>query len=284
VSDSLPVSGSVFSFRTAPLSEFARQSTDRFAALKVLDANESYVVVAVLDSVWRTAPSLSDVRPSHILREHRFFHTGRLAVFGINAEWWTALDLQEMTPLGVMAVTADELQLASNIFSHAPGSTFSTLQAANHAAEGEWRWTNDREVLVEEHQKVQAQQVAKRAAQEERYRNRLSRLTWEQMLDETPFERWTSSPPFPPADFTTEAREVVRNACRALRSLGGKPRKADARKILRDCVEWFNAADERAGGVIETEEREDICAVLEEMAHVAKQKTLVNEIDNWRTW
>ncbi len=36
--------------------------------------------------------------------------------------------------------------------------------------------------------------------------------------------------------------------------------------------------------VIETEEREDICAILEEMAHVARQKVLVDEIDECREW
>ena len=49
-------------------------------------------------------------------------------------------------------------------------------------------------------------------------------------------------------------------------------------------MEWFNRADEQAGGVIETEEREDICAVLEEMAYVARQKSLVDEIGEWRAW
>jgi len=56
------------------------------------------------------------------------------------------------------------------------------------------------------------------------------------------------------------------------------------RKLLRECVEWFNKADEQAGGVIETEEREDICVVLEEMAYAARQESLVDEINNWRTW
>ncbi|HCK85262.1 MAG TPA: hypothetical protein DHW63_12320 [Hyphomonadaceae bacterium] len=284
MSNPLPASGNVYSFRTAPLSEFAPQATNRFAAFKVLGSNASHVVVAVLDAIWRTPPSPDDVCTLRILREHRFFHTGRPAVFEVNADWWTLHELNEMRLLGPMALTAEELQFASNIFSFEPGSTFSTLHAANHAAEGEWRWANDRESLVEEHQRVQALQAAKRAAQEERYRNRLRSLTWEQLLEETPFERWSSSPPFPSADFTKGAREVVHNACRALQALGSKPRKADVRNVLRKCVQWFNAADEQAGGAIETEEREDICAVLEEMAHVAKQKSLVDEVDNWRTW
>ena len=77
---------------------------------------------------------------------------------------------------------------------------------------------------------------------------------------------------------------MIRSACDALEKLGPKPRRADVRAILRKTVIWFNEADAAAGGVIETEEREDICAVLEEMAHVARQKVLVEEIDEWREW
>ena len=284
MSDPLPAAGSVYSFRNAPFSEFAPQITGRYAAFKVLGSNGVYVVIAVLNSIWRKPPSLDDVRACDILREHRFSHTGRLAVFGINAEWWASSELDEMTLLGAMPPSADELQLASNIFNRVPGSSFSTTNTANYAAEGEWRWANDREALVTEQERVSAQQASRRAAQEERHKNRLRGLTWDQLLKETPFERWSPSPPFPPEEFTREAREVVHDTCRALRALGSKPRKPDVRKLLRECVEWFNKADEQACGVIETEEREDICAVLEEMAYVARQTSLVDEIDNWRAW
>lgn len=56
------------------------------------------------------------------------------------------------------------------------------------------------------------------------------------------------------------------------------------RAVLKRCVEWFNEADEEFDGVIETEEREDIFGVLEEIAYVARQKSLVEEIDHWRNW
>jgi hypothetical protein len=190
-----------------------------------------------------------------------------------------------MTLLGEMPLTANELQLASDIFNRVPGSSFSPINLANHQAEGEWRWAHDREALVAEHQQVRAQQEAKRVAQEERHKSRLRGLTWDQLLAETPFERWsTSSPPFPSEEFTQRARSTIHDTCQALRALGSKPRKSDVRKLLRQCVEWFNKADKQAGGVIETEEREDICAVIEEMAYVARQKSLVDEIGNWRTW
>jgi hypothetical protein len=77
---------------------------------------------------------------------------------------------------------------------------------------------------------------------------------------------------------------MIHYAREQVRALGPKPKKAQVRAILKCCVEWFNEADERFGGVIETEEREDICAVLEEIAFVARQKSLVNEIDEWREW
>ena len=43
-------------------------------------------------------------------------------------------------------------------------------------------------------------------------------------------------------------------------------------RFLESCVEWFNAKDLEFGNVIETEEREDICAVLEELAFVWRAK------------
>ncbi len=56
------------------------------------------------------------------------------------------------------------------------------------------------------------------------------------------------------------------------------------RALLKDCVEWFNMKDAEYGDVIETEEREDICLVLEELACVARHPTLSREIDRWRNW
>ncbi|PKP80683.1 MAG: hypothetical protein CVT79_13760 [Alphaproteobacteria bacterium HGW-Alphaproteobacteria-18] len=218
------------------------------------------------------------------MRLTRFAHQGRPAVWGVNVEWWTLSDLLEMIPLGATRLEEEEVQFAVNTLDLLPGSSFSTMRAVNHAVEGEWRWANDREALIAEQKQVEAKAAAKRAAQEERYKTRLKGLTWEQLLAETPFERWVSSPPFPDAEFTQKARVVIHDTCIVLRELGQRPRKSDVRKVLKGCVEWFNNADELAGGVIETEEREDIYGVLEEIAHVARQKSLVDEIDAWRTW
>jgi hypothetical protein len=277
--------GQVYSFRTLPYTEFSIPATDRFAAIKIVGINDNYVGVAVLTGIWPNPPTFTEVRDSSIINEHRFAHTGRPAVFGVIREWWKpASELDELRYVGTMPVSRAERTFFDAIVDHAPGSWTSTLLAANHAAEGEWRWSNDREALVLEVEKRNAKNEAERVAKEERYRSRLSKLTWEQLQAETPFERWTPSPPFPPEEFTNAARAMIRSACDALKELGPKPRRADVRAVLKKTVIWFNEADEQAGGVIETEEREDICAVLEEMAHVARQKALVEEIDEWREW
>jgi len=282
--DGSPVAGNVYSFRTSPLSEFAPPETGRYAAFKVLGVNERYVAIAVLEGIWSTPPSLRAANEAAVLHQHRFAHTGRMAAFGVNADWWTPSDLDSVSLLGSGRLSPEEKAIGAKIIGFGIGCSYSALRYVNHAAEGEWRWEHDRDAFMVESEKCKAKAAAERAAKEERYRTRLKNLTWEKLLAETPFERWMPSPPFPPAEFTEAARETINNAYRELRELGPKPPKAKVRSILRRCVAWFNEADKAAGEVIETEEREDICGVLEEMALVAKQKSLVDEIDNWREW
>ena len=277
--------GQVYSFKTRPYSQFSPVHTNRFAAIKLLGVDDKHVVVAVLNGVWPYEPTMKEIRAASTINEHRFAHTGRPAVFGVNRDWWKPdSDLDEFRFVGMQPVSRKDRSFVDAVTGYAPGSRFSTLHAANHAAEGEWRWMNDRDAFVMEVEKQNAKNEAERAAKDERYRTRLSKLTWEQLQSETPFERWSPSPPFPSEEFTNAARAVIRSACDALKELGARPRRPDVRAVLKKTVIWFNEADEKAGGVIETEEREDICTVLEEMAYVARQKALVEEIDEWREW
>ncbi|MDF0580797.1 hypothetical protein [Bradyrhizobium yuanmingense] len=279
-----PVAGEIYSFRTLPLSEFAPPETGRYAAFKVLGVNERYVAIAVLGGIWSAPPSLRVANEAPVLHEHRFAHTGRMATFGVNTDRWAPSDLDSVALLGRGTLSAEEEAISATIIGFRIGSSYSTLRYANHAAEGEWRWEHDRDALIAESEKSKAKVAVECAAKEERYRTRIKNLTWEKLLAETPLDRWGRSPPFPPVEFTEAARETICNAYRELRELGTSPPKARVRSILRRCVEWFNEADKAAGGVIETKEREDICTVLEEMAFVAKQKSLVDKIDTWREW
>lgn len=277
--------GQVYSFQTRPYTEFSPPTTGRFAAIKILGTNDDYIAYAVLDGIWSTPPTFAEVRKTSILNEHRIAHTGRPTVYGVPRAFWKPLsDLDDFKFVGAQRLSRSERAFFSADVGRPPVSHISTSYYANVAAEGEWRWSNDREDFAIEVGREKAKDEAARAAKEERYRARLKHLTWDQLLSETPFERWSVSPPYPSEEFTNAARELIHGACSALKKLGPKPRRGDVRVILKNAVIWFNEADERAGGVIETEEREDICAVLEEMAFVARQKVLVDEIGEWREW
>lgn len=277
--------GQVYSFKTQPYSEFAPRETGRFAAFKVLGVNEQVVVIEILDGIWSNAPTLKEARKAAALRENRLSHSGRISNFGVLHEWWQLEnDLNQVAFLGLVNLSMAEKERARATLQHEVGSRTAGLRFANYAAEGEFRWQHDREAFEAEAVLARAKAESQRVAKEERYRNRLSMLTWEQLKGEVHFGNWSPSPPFPPADFTEAARKVIFETCVSLEMLGPKPRKAAVRAILKKTVEWFNHADEDAGHVIETDEREDICAVLEEIAFVARQKALVDEIDEWRNW
>jgi hypothetical protein len=279
-----PTPGNVYSFRTSPFWEFAPTWTGRFAAFKLLGASDQQVVIAVLDGIWDQPPSLREADHASIICQDRFAHDGRRAVFGVIREWWDLSALVEARLLGRVRLNRDELEVAARVMSFAVGTTNATLHAADYVAEGEWRWAHDRVQFEAEAEQNAAKREEARAKAERRYRDRLKGLTWEQLLSETPLARWSTSPPYPSEEFTEAARKTIRNACKDLQDLGPKPKRAWVRKVLRETVEWFNVADKADGGPIETEEREDICAALEEMAFVAGQRALVEEIDEWREW
>lgn len=284
VGGGLPSVGDVYAFETAPYSEFAAPDTNRYAAFKIIGANDRHLAIAVLDGIWDRLPRPTEVSSAGVLRQHRFAHTGRVAAFGIQTAWWKPVELKAIMLIIRLRLTDEEARMGADIISFAAGTSHASLNAASYTAEGEWRWANDRKALNAEYEKKTTKDAAILAAKQERYRTRLSRLTWDQLLSEIPFERWSPSPPFPPVDFTEGARHAIHTACRELSALGPKPKRAQVRAVLKRCVEWLNKADAEAGGVIETEEREDIFVVFEEMAYVAKQKALIEEIDTWREW
>ncbi|WP_258311969.1 hypothetical protein ACQ9ZG_11580 [Streptomyces araujoniae] len=275
--------GAIFAFRTSPLHPDSPPGTGRFGALAVVGRAPEVIVVAVFDGVWDRLPTSAEVREHRVLRRRRFAHTGRPAVFACGVEDTTGLS--DLTALGTAPLTAEQTKLAAPYLSpRSVGTSFSTLALADADVEGEWRWAHDREALLREQEAVEERRRLAAEAEKERYAARLAALTWEQLLAETPFERWTPSPPFPPAAFRRAAARRVHQACRELRDLGPKPRKPAVRKVLKSLVLWFNTADQAAGWVIETEERECICFVLEELAHVAGHPSLVMEVDDWREW
>lgn len=276
--------GTVFGFRTQPIFADSPPETGRYGAFVVLAHNAEMIALGVLDGVWTSMPTLEQVRDRELLRRNRFFFRGDVAAFSCARDDVPAL--AELSALGRLPLSAAQERIAAKYLDEENriGTSFGSAVGVNSDVEGEWRWAHDREALQHEYELTEQRREQERAAAQERYETRLKGLTWQQLLSEHPFERWVPSPPFPPAEFRDAATARVHDTYRALQSLGAKPRKPAARKILKDLVLWFNHADDEAGGVIETEEREDIFLVLEEIAHVARHPALLQEADSWRDW
>lgn len=278
-----PAAGTVYGFATRSGYSW-RPPTGRFGALKVLGtiradhmAFGGDVAFATLDGVFDHLPSLEEVAALPVLALHRFGNFGgQPAVFATVPSW---LADPELVELGVAPVTDGEAEILDSGIR----SATSPLSARLHV-EGEWRWANDREALEADAQRKREEDAEQRRVEQERFETRLKGLTWEQLLSEEPFARWDPSPPFPSAAFTAAATARVHDAMRELAALGPKPTKKAARAVLKHLVTWLNEADEAAGHPIETEEREDVILVLGEMAFVARQPTLMDEVDAWRAW
>ena len=156
VDDGSPREGNIYAFRTHPLSEFAAPETNRYAAFKVLGVNEKMVAIAVLEGIWTSPPTL-DAIGSTILHEYRFAHTGQIASFGVNADRWKPSELTDVSLLGSKKLSLEDRTLWERIIGFNVGCRYSTFLAANHAAEGEWRWEHDREALLAESGKGQSE-------------------------------------------------------------------------------------------------------------------------------
>jgi hypothetical protein len=268
--------GDIYSFHTSPTTEFSPPNTGRYAVLKILGLTDDLVCFVVLDGIFDCHPELNQTRRLRLLRQTRGSFRGDPAFLCVSRSWDNELD--DFRFVGNVGVTTADLALMAG--SH----TYGTWLTASHDAEGEWRWKHDRAAYKAEVEKEHEALLARLTAEEARHKKRLKSLTWDRLLAEEPFQRWNRSPPFPPPEFTTLARGRIRSSILELQALGPKPRRPEVRAVLKSCVEWFNEMDERFGHVIETEEREDIHTVLEELAFMARQKKLADEIENWRNW
>jgi hypothetical protein len=264
--------GEIYSFATRASHKLDAALSGRYAALKIIGINKGFVCAALLDGAFSAPPSLADVTTLGVLPQLRFSFNGAPAIVRTPIGWENALD--QFQYLGMSVVSGVETELA------AKANSIGAWNSASVYAEGEWRWRHDRLAYEAEIERDRAEARAKVEAA----RNRIKAATFERLLSETQFTRWDPSPPYPPPEFVAQARVRIRQAVADIQMHGAEPQEDDVREVLKQVVEWFNAKDAEFGGVIETEEREDICDVLEEICHATKHPDLIEEIETWRDW
>lgn len=285
--------GEVYAFKTSPFNSFSAPDTQRYACLKILspittayEAKDSLVTYVVLENVFLSPPSLDDIRKLGPLVRKRFAY-GQLTPFqrmsksppknyatnSARLDWEP--DLLDFTLVGALPLSDGDKALAEK------NASYSIWRAASADAEGEWRWEHDNEKLLSEHAIQKEENARRKQAEKARFENRLSKLTWEQLLQEDCFERWKESPPFPPQAFKDALRQRINLSISELQSLGTKYPRARVRKILKSLVNDITVLDQKFDFVIETEEREDIYNVFDDLTFLSKQRGLMVEIPDW---
>lgn len=264
--------GEIYSFRTIPPTEFSPPTTGRYGVLKMLSIQDDCVYHVALDGVFDHPPRFAEVKDLKWL-----VVKGRgPACQGSDVTWKNKLP--DFSCVGSLPVTDAEMELVSRCRTYGPLINVAAL------VEAEWRRRNDPIAFENEIAQSRKKLEEEILSQRERHEKRLKSLTWEKLLSEKLLRRWDEHPPFPPPAFTQMARERIHQDILKLQALGTKPKRGDVRAIFKASIEWFNAKDKEFQGVIETEEREDLFAIFEELAFVARQMPLMQEIDNWAEW
>ena len=285
--------GEIYAFKTSPFNKFSEPDTERYACLKILSPEttvnkpkDSLITYLVLETIFTSPPSLDDIRNLGPLVRKRFMF-GQLTSFqrmsknppknyatnSARLDWEP--DLLEFTLLGSLPLSNEEKVLGEK------NTSYSTWGFASADAEGEWRWAHDNETLLSEHALQKAETKRRKQAEKERFENRLSKLTWEKLLAEDFFERWKESPPFPPPVFKHALSQRINSSISELQGLGEKYPRAKVRKILKSLVNEITTLDQKFDFVIETEEREDIYNVFDDLTFLSKQRSLMEEIPDW---
>jgi hypothetical protein len=148
----------------------------------------------------------------------------------------------------------------------------------------EWRWKHDRKALLAEEARRKAAQAARDADAEARRRARLAGQTLEGFRRRRFLASWSRPPAYPTPELTRASRALLQDAVERLLALGPGARQASKMKVLRECVDAFNRLDEENDHFIETDEREDICEHIEEIAHACGLERRAAQAHGMRDW
>lgn len=276
--------GTLLTFPTVSFSRVAPRPTGRWGTILVLRHEDSQVygrgsIVSILDRVTTTRPQVADVDGAGVMSL-----APRLDMDGMRALTFMLLleeaDRQEWPALHVVGerpLTATEAGRAWNGMVPATALSFHV--------EMSWRAVHDPAGLERDLEEIRREGAEREAEIERRQRERLRGITLEQLLGETLLPEWEERAEYIPADFLEALRVRAREMLLALQSLGPKPRRPLVRAEMKAFVDWVNIANNASDAYpVETMEREELHAFLEEVAWAAKQRPLVDEIEDWRDW
>jgi hypothetical protein len=179
---------------------------------------------------------------------------------------------KEFVYVGQIRPTAQEKRISCASFGNWRSLTIQPLI--------QWRWDNDRDVLLAEDRiKEREEALARQNARRERL-GCLGRVSLNDLREHTFFKTWQN---YPPREAIEASRNIMARAVRQLIELGPNASENERLSVLQECIESFNELDSEKS-YIETDEREDICNEFEAIVFASGLGHLEYLADRWREW
>ncbi len=240
----------------------------RFALIWILDADrDRNLTFLVMDGFWDAVPDVRRVaaaRPSKASKEDRL-----LGYDDVWKGWFRGGVPADFTIVGKRAPSKKEIGYAKNL---SGTMVFGTAKRLRDELSSTWRLKHDR-------RRVESEWAAADAMREKREAKRRKSMTLTKLLRSPLFKR-RSARGAPRA--AREAQRIFRAATKELIGLAGGT-KRDRTKVLKRITTELNALDDRTGW-IETVEREQIVARIEELATLVGLSNRGEVLTGHRDW
>lgn len=219
------------------------------------------------------SPWIGDRDPP--LTESKLRDTAVLTHHGWRSEphvfWSWELMPADFRHIGMIELSEADRQATSN--------SYTGWQSVSIQAYLQWRWDHDRETLLAEEARAEAEAAERRRAGAERRAAYMKSLTLESLAGRQWFSEWDDAGSLAQVE---RIRRVIGTLVEDLVALP-KRTQANVQKRYRLAIKELNQIDADADGIT-TIEREDLCEALEQIACAAKFPAMASYVDNLREW
>ena len=258
----LPEPGTVFAM---PLAD------GRIGVCRVLQRTMQEIPCAlVAASTWiaDTAPALknSAVRKILVLTHHNWANRPEML-------WVSEPPPKEFQKLGQIEVSREDMGAKCGFYGAWTSLAIQPLL--------QWRWDNEREKVLEEDAAEKALEASKHAEASRVRAEYLAKLSLADLIGKDLFPKWDE---YPPEAAKEGCQRIIQSFIHNLNTSSKSLTRDFVCEELKSCVQELNRFDSKQKHFIETEEREDLHEVLEQVLHAAKFPDLAESIEEWRDW
>jgi hypothetical protein len=225
------------------------------------------ILVAASDWVSDGPPALNDPAVRRILPLKRNFK-GRPCL-----TWILKLPPAKFQKLGQIEASNQDAETRSNSYGTWEGLADGVLM--------EWRWEHDREKVDAEKAVELATSLSKQAEARQTRAAYLSTVSFPTLLAKELFPTWSE---YQHEATKEECERIIKSLINALAENTGPLSRTFVSAQFQTCVEKLNEFNTQNENFIETDEREDLFLLFEEIMNAAKHPDLVQNIDKWREW